>query len=144
MCGIAGVVGEFDEASIRRLHEQSSAMSCRGPDAEGFWRDEAAAFCHRRLAIIGLSPLANQPIESPSGRYVLTFNGEIYNFRSLPHGSTFSDTQALVGETVWALQPEHLRGMFVYGLWDREEQQLFLARDRLESSRCTTAIRGAR
>ena len=65
MCGIAGVVGEFDEVSVRRLHAQSSVMSCRGPDAEGFWRDESAAFCHRRLAIIGLSPLANQPIESP-------------------------------------------------------------------------------
>ena len=105
-------------------------MACRGPDAEGFWRDESAAFCHRRLAIIGLSPLANQPIESASGRHVLTFNGEIYNFRSLPRGSTFSDTQALVGDTVWALAPEQLRGMFAYGLWDREEQRLLLARDR--------------
>ena len=130
MCGIVGVVGAFDEALVDRLRAQSSIMSCRGPDAEGFWRDESAALCHRRLAIIGLSPRANQPIQSPSGRYVMTFNGEIYNFRSLPHGSTFSDTQALVGDTVWALQPEHLRGMFAYGLWDRQEQRLLLARDR--------------
>src|SRR5579862_3412362 len=88
MCGIAGVVGTSPltaEASWGELSSMANALAHRGPDDEGVWLDAAAGvgLCHRRLAIIDTSPLGRQPMESVSGRFVITFNGEIYNFREL-------------------------------------------------------------
>ena len=105
----------------------------RGPDGDGFWSAERVAFGHRRLAIIDLETGA-QPMHDASGRYTITFNGEIYNFAELrarqeAAGTRFvthSDTESILH----ARGPEELRGMFAYGLWDDREQTLVLARDR--------------
>lgn len=114
-------------------------MRPRGPDAEGLWVGEAAALGHRRLAILDLDVRANQPMVSPDGRYVIVFNGEIYNFRELrleleKGGATFSttsDTEVLLA--LFARDGERmlprLRGMFTVGIWDTRARELFLARD---------------
>src|SRR6185295_5403350 len=88
MCGIAGffVPGGFPADSERQdIARMASAIDYRGPDDEGAWSDPASgvAFCHRRLSIVDLSPLGHQPMSSPTGRFTITFNGEIYNFHAL-------------------------------------------------------------
>lgn len=130
------------------LRDVALAMSAqllhRGPDAGDVWSDEEVgiAFGHRRLAIIDVSDAGRQPMHSASGRYVLTFNGEIYNFASMradleQAGQRFrghSDTEVLLGAIeAWGLDAALQRsgGMFALGLWDRREQELFLVRDRL-------------
>ncbi|MCB0814526.1 MAG: asparagine synthetase B, partial [Flavobacteriales bacterium] len=84
MCGIAGILGleglKDPSATVRTM---TDAMAHRGPDASGHWADDLVALGHRRLSIIDLSRAADQPFRSPDGRYVLVFNGEIYNFREL-------------------------------------------------------------
>jgi asparagine synthase (glutamine-hydrolysing) len=145
MCGIAGFLGGGfpAERSREELAAMAAALRHRGPDGEGFWVDEdaAVALCHRRLAIVDLSPLGAQPMRSASGRFTITFNGEIYNFRELraelaARGARFrggSDTEVLL-EAIeqWGLTAalERSRGMFAFGLWDAAERQLWLARDR--------------
>jgi asparagine synthase (glutamine-hydrolysing) len=139
MCGIAGSTacpeGFLDLA--RRL------LGHRGPDADGEWRETASGlgFAHTRLAIIDLSPGGAQPMVSDCGRYVITYNGEIFNYRELRAelegmGEPFrsqSDTEVLL----YLLRREgvdgirKLVGMFAFALWDRERQELLLARDRL-------------
>lgn len=121
----------------------AAALRHRGPDDEGFWLDPeaAVALCHRRLSIIELSPLGAQPMRSASGRFTITFNGEIYNFRALRaelagRGARFrggSDTEVLLAAIeTWGLVRalERSRGMFAFGLWDAAERTLWLARDR--------------
>lgn len=114
----------------------------RGPDGDGVWTDGEAgvALGHRRLAIIDLSPAGHQPMISPSGRYVLVFNGEIYNHlalrQALPGVSWcgHSDTETLLaGFEQWGVEATLQRsvGMFAIALWDRSERALYLARDRL-------------
>ncbi len=114
----------------------------RGPDSEGFWADPAAgiAIGHRRLAVVDLSPAGHQPMESESGRFVLTFNGEIYNFLELQRdlsGARFrghSDTEVMLAcFEKWGV-PDSLprfNGMFAFAVWDRLERTLYLARDPL-------------
>src|SRR4051812_164349 len=84
MCGIAGIIGEASR-DIAVIRAMSGAMSHRGPDNEGSWIDPAAgvALGHRRLAIVDLSAAGHQPMLSPSDRFVLTFNGEIYNHQEI-------------------------------------------------------------
>jgi len=120
-----------------------SRLGHRGPDDEGVWFDTACgiALAHRRLSILDLSPDGHQPMGSEDGRYQLSFNGEIYNFKELRNeleglGQRFrgrSDTEVLLGSlTCWGLD-ETLRridGMFALALWDARLQRLFLARDR--------------
>lgn len=116
----------------------------RGPDADGFWsdRDAGVAFGHRRLAIIDLSDAGRQPMLSSDGRFVITFNGEIYNYKSLRRelereGTRFtgnSDTEVLLGLIErWGLERalQRTNGMFSIGLWDRRNRTLHLARDRM-------------
>lgn len=118
----------------------------RGPDDEGYWLDLEAgvALGHRRLSIIDLSPLGSQPMVSESGRFVLVYNGEIYNYldlrdelESLPQGCRFrstSDTEVMLGAFErWGVMASLKRfvGMFAFAAWDRQERQLFLARDRM-------------
>ena len=146
MCGIAGFWGpgfgrEDGAATLRRM---TDAIRHRGPDDEGQWLDPAAglALGHRRLSIIDLSPEGHQPMVSASGRYVIIYNGEIYNFQELRrveerHGARWrghSDTEVLLAVIERRGLVEALRasvGMFALALWDREERVLSLARDRL-------------
>jgi asparagine synthase (glutamine-hydrolysing) len=145
MCGIAGVLGgqAVDTATVTRM---ARVLAHRGPDDEGTWVDAEAgiALGHRRLSIIDLSPAGHQPMHSPSGRYVLTFNGEIYNYRELraaldARGSGVewrghSDTETLLaGFDAWGIREtlERSSGMFALAVWDRKARALVLARDRL-------------
>jgi asparagine synthase (glutamine-hydrolysing) len=144
MCGIAGVLGDGarDAGLLARM---AAPISHRGPDDEGFWTDVEAGvgLAHRRLSIIDLSPAGHQPMESADGRWMLSYNGEIYNHQEIRadlearNGSIawrgHSDTETLVAAVAtWGLQ-EALRksvGMFALALWDRKERTLSLARDR--------------
>src|SRR5579859_1951080 len=140
MCGISGIVSKQHHESlpaiIRRVND---AMSHRGPDADGFFVEEGVALGHRRLSIIDLSSAANQPFKDHSGRYMMVFNGEIYNYaeikQQLPEYAfvTTSDTEAVIAAYAkWGPAClEKFRGMFALAIWDREEQSLFMARDRL-------------
>src|SRR5438105_1800843 len=146
MCGIVGIYAyrepapPVDSAELLRIRDH---MLRRGPDGAGLWmsQDRRIGFGHRRLAIIDLSESGAQPMASADGRYVVTFNGEIYNYRELRAelergGRTFrshSDTEVLLhlyaehGERM----VDNLRGMYAFGIWDSVERTLFLARDPL-------------
>jgi len=144
MCGIVGVVGSFSDLR-ERIGLACSALHHRGPDDTGSWVDEAAgvALGHARLSILDLSASGHQPMVSADERYVIVYNGEIYNHLELrvavenaqaQRWRGHSDTETLLACVVaWGLQ-KTLRaavGMFALGLWDRGERKLFLARDRL-------------
>lgn len=144
MCGIAGFWGGIPNAAIAR--RMASSIVHRGPDDVGVWTDNSAglALAHRRLSILDLSPAGHQPMVSPCGRYVLVYNGEIYNHEDLRaelerEGGGFdwrghSDTETLLAALrYWGLQGalERLNGMFAFALWDTAERTLFLARDRM-------------
>ncbi len=148
MCGITGYLETTPRSTRTELEATALTMAAafhhRGPDDSGVWADSAAgiALAHRRLSILDLSPLGHQPMHSPCGRYVITFNGEIYNFRALRQeleacGRQFrgqSDTEVLVAcvaEFGILSAVRRLNGMFAFGLWDREERLLYLVRDRL-------------
>jgi asparagine synthase (glutamine-hydrolysing) len=147
MCGIAGILlapGAKDLGELAAIAQMTSALRHRGPDGEGFWieREAGIAFGHRRLAIMDLSETGRQPMHSASGRHVITFNGEIYNFRELRRelgdaGHRFrgtSDTEiVLCAVETWGLDAALTRfaGMFALALWDRQTRVLHLARDRM-------------
>ena len=147
MCGIAGAI-ERDVRAAPLLEDTAwkmvSPLAHRGPDAGGVWVDAEAgvAIGHRRLSIIDLSPAGAQPMVSASGRYVLSFNGEIYNTTQLradleARGAAFrghSDTEVLLeGCAAWGIERavKRLIGMFAFALWDRVERCLYLVRDRM-------------
>ena len=145
MCGFAGVVGGGDSAAIRsrQLADMLATISHRGPDDEGIWVDEAAqlALGHRRLSVLDLSIAGHQPMISASGRFVIVFNGEIYNHLLLRpmlgadvRWRGHSDTETLL-ECLesWGLRRtlEAAVGMFALAVWDRLDRTLFLARDRV-------------
>ena len=140
MCGIAGYLNlqqPSDQALIERM---TRVLHHRGPDGEGYHLDGSLALGHRRLSIIDLAG-GKQPMSDDSGRYWITFNGEIYNFPRLreqlmKHGHRFatrSDTETILaaykqyGENC----VDHLRGMFAFAIWDARDKSLFLARDRV-------------
>lgn len=145
MCGITG----FLEFSQRHAHERQSTLAAmtarlqhRGPDDVGYWMDASGtvALGHRRLSILDLSPNGHQPMESACGRYVLVYNGELYNFRTLRQklesvGRRFrggSDTEVLLEAIAqWGISDAlpHFQGMFALAVWDRRERCLTLARD---------------
>lgn len=142
MCGIAGAIGHRDAAQLVRA--MSDALVHRGPDGAGVWveDDGSVALGHRRLAIIDLTDRASQPMCSADGRFVLVYNGEVYNFRELRreleldfgvHFTSDSDTEVVLnGFIVWGTSVvRRLNGMFAFAVWDRREKKVFLARDRL-------------
>jgi asparagine synthase (glutamine-hydrolysing) len=141
MCGIAGLLN-LDGAPVDRalIARMTDAIAHRGPDGEGQYIDGPAGLGNRRLAIIDLSEHGAQPMTSEDGQVVVTYNGEIYNFRELRAelergGHAFAshaDTEVLVhGYEEWGTDLiARLNGMFAFGLWDRRERRLLLARDR--------------
>lgn len=145
MCGIAGILtsSKWTDRLQTSLRSMREGLRHRGPDDEGTWVNEAAGvgLAHTRLSILDLSSSGHQPMVSPDQRYVIVFNGEIYNFRDLRQSleaagrefHTHSDTEVLL-----ELYAQHgtamlsqLRGMFAFCIWDTIEQTAFLARDPL-------------
>ena len=142
MCGI---VGAFH--SKGRLPDPETFLRCvqrlrlRGPDGTGVWSDEFVRLGHRRLAVVELSAAGHQPMKSSDERFVVTFNGEIYNHAELrrqltPLGGRWkgnSDTETLLeAYRAWGVGClQRLQGMFAFGIWDKVERRLFVARDRL-------------
>jgi len=147
MCGIAGFSRAVQEQGDTRedtLASMGAALTHRGPDDQGFWLhpDHNLGLVHRRLSIQDLSPLGRQPMESPSGRYVLVFNGEIYNFKRIrveltKQGFSFnggSDTEVILAAfDAWGVKASltEFTGMFAMAVVDREYDQMWLIRDRL-------------
>jgi asparagine synthase (glutamine-hydrolysing) len=151
MCGIAGFLDTTLRNSSEDLHatarRMGEAIRHRGPDDAGSWVDAAAgiALAHRRLSILDLSPAGHQPMLSGNGRYVIVFNGEIYNFQELRKELEksndaalrfrgHSDTEVMLAcFEKWDVEPtlSRLNGMFAFALWDRRERILYLGRDRL-------------
>ena len=143
MCGIAGFwTCRHDRDSAATVRMMGDSICHRGPDDCGDWVDESAgiALGHRRLSVIDLSPEGRQPMFSPSGRYVMVFNGEVYNYERLREqlpgvrwrGS--SDTEVMLAAfEAWGLEAALQRfiGMFAFALWDRKNRSLSLVRDRL-------------
>ena len=148
MCGISGFL---DPAPNPRLSEFSmlatrmaDTLVSRGPDDNGVWVDQThgIGLAHRRLSVIDLSPSGRQPMLSADGRFVLVYNGELYNFQELradleAHGHVFrgnSDSEVLLEAcAAWGIEQTVRRclGMFAFGLWDRQEHCLTLVRDRI-------------
>ena len=149
MCGLTGflacgTVWPADaEALARRM---AAALTHRGPDDQGVWADAdtGIALAHRRLSILDLSPQGHQPMLSQCGRYVIVFNGEVYNFAAIrdeleragaaPAWRGHSDTEVMLAAiAAWGLEAalKKFVGMFAFALWDREARTLSLARDRL-------------
>ena len=145
MCGIAGFIGPVLPDLKPPLDAMAGALRHRGPDAGGVWADAAAGvgLAHRRLAILDLSPQGTQPMGSASGRFVLCYNGEIYNHGDLRRELDavrplawrgHSDTEVLVEAIAeWGVDETLARcnGMFAFAVWDRMERRLTLARDRM-------------
>ncbi len=141
MCGIAGVI-HLDGAPVSPVYlkKMTDAIAHRGPDGEGQWIEGNVGIGHRRLAIIDLSPGGHQPMLSKDQRYVLSYNGEVYNFRELRteleslgrQFYTSSDSEVVLTAIVqWGPKAlERFNGMFALALWDRHSRKLFLARDR--------------
>ncbi len=144
MCGIAGILSQ---SSNEQLHQyalgMAQALSHRGPDAHDTWlHNNKLAMVHTRLSIQDLSPNGNQPMASHNGRYVIVFNGEVYNFQTLRSelealGHPFkggSDTEVILAAIEeYGLEKAVLKfeGMFAFALWDKKEENLYLCRDRL-------------
>ncbi len=140
MCGIAGIL-EFNNSHPNDLviRKMTRALAHRGPDAEGTWIENETALGHRRLSIIDLSSAANQPFADNSGRYIIVFNGEIYNYNEVKSQipgyafKTTSDTETIVAAYAkWGVHcVNYFRGMFAFAVWDRQQETLFIARDRM-------------
>lgn len=146
MCGLVGFFSPsgLDAGGEALVRSMAGVIRHRGPDADGFWVDSEAgiALGHRRLAIIDLSQAGSQPMVSASGRYVVAYNGEIYNFPALraeleglgkaPSWRGHSDTEILLAAIeAWGVEATlpRLNGMFAFALWDKVGRRLTLARD---------------
>lgn len=149
MCGIAGFIkpGDLSHSNLMEIATRiSKPISHRGPDDSGSWCDvdSGLGLAHRRLAILDLSPAGHQPMTSPSGKFIIVFNGEIYNHREIrkeieesgkaPNWRGHSDTETiLTGFDIWGIEATLRRaiGMFAFAVWDKSEKILILSRDRM-------------
>lgn len=141
MCGIAGIFNLNGEpVSPVILRRMTDSIAHRGPDGEGFYIDSFIGLGHRRLAIIDLTPAGHQPMATVQNQYVITYNGEVYNFQELRKelealGHQFrsrSDTEVvLYAYKEWGAKClDKFNGHFAFAIWDKTKQELFLARDR--------------
>jgi asparagine synthase (glutamine-hydrolysing) len=148
MCGIAGFVGASPQIAGGNVDAVAEAMAAslalRGPDDQGIWSDPEAgtALAHRRLSIIDLSPAGHQPMVSADGRFIISYNGEVYSYQPIAaelaaRGCKFrghSDTEVILESfAANGIEPtlKRMIGMFAIALWDRRERTLTLIRDRL-------------
>lgn len=141
MCGIAGLINlNGDPVSLSLLRKMTDAIKHRGPDGEGQWIDNNVGIGHRRLAIIDLTSAGHQPMSSLDDRYILSYNGEVYNFKEIRDelktiGYKFksqSDTEVVLNSLVHWGKDALLKfnGMFAFALWDKKEKTLLIGRDR--------------
>ena len=145
MCGIAGYFSKNLDNRKKIIQLMTDQIAYRGPDAEGLWNDNNIGINlgHRRLAIQDLSEKANQPMISSSGRYIIVFNGEIYNHKELRLKysdeigvvwKTESDTETLIEiiqEKGFKNALNVIEGMFAFAIWDKKLKKITLARDRM-------------
>src|SRR5579872_1010829 len=144
MCGIAGFwqSKRGSEHPLEILKRMGTAILHRGPDDSGEFHDPASGvgFAFRRLAILDLTPEGHQPMVSASGRFVMEFNGEVYNYEEIRSELTgvswrgHSDTEVMLASFErWGVEAAVRRfvGMFAFALWDRQERKLYVVRDRL-------------
>lgn len=160
MCGIAGLIDQRfvgDEGALARLaRTMSDAIAHRGPDGDGVWVEAGAglALSHRRLAIIDLTSAGAQPMESSNGRWVISYNGEIYNSGDMRRDPSLSsvawrghsDTETVLESAARRgveVTLDDINGMFALALWDRRDKVLHLVRDRLGIKPLFVARRGA-
>src|SRR5215467_9275818 len=138
MCGITGIYSSKGTGDIKNaVCQMTKALAHRGPDAEGYFNTDEIAFGHRRLAIIDLSTDANQPFTDASGRYIMVFNGEMYNYQEVKSKitnypfRTSSDTETILAAYIqWGPAClQYFRGMFAFAIWDKQQKELFIARD---------------
>ena len=141
MCGITGLININNEpVSPIVLKKMTDSILHRGPDGEGHWVEGNVGIGHRRLAIIDISPAGHQPMINATNRYLLSYNGEVYNFRELrteleSKGHWFrskTDSEVVLNALVeWGAKAlDKFNGMFALAFWDRVERTLLLARDR--------------
>jgi asparagine synthase (glutamine-hydrolysing) len=141
MCGIVGIVDFHSSVDLETLREAAATLRLRGPDDAGVWVSENVGLGHRRLSIIDVSASGHQPMFSADGRYVIVYNGEIYNFREIREllgGSSTrwhseSDTEVIL-EAYARWGPscvERFHGMFAFAIWDRQTRAMYAARDRM-------------
>lgn len=141
MCGIAGSVIWQEPDKEATVQKMVTALLHRGPDAHAVWKNAPAVLGHSRLSVIDTHEHANQPMHDETGRWTIVFNGEIYNFKELRNdleakGATFvttSDTEVILqGWKVWGADVvTKLVGMFAFAIWDSQEGELYLVRDRM-------------
>lgn len=140
MCGIVGIAGAEAAQKQTLLEEMQTIVQHRGPDDWGSYFSKNIALGHRRLSILDLSPLGKNPMFSYDGRYAITYNGEVFNYRELREEigerypfKTNTDTEVvLAAYLVWGAKcVEKFIGMFAFAIWDHQEQTLFCVRDRL-------------
>jgi len=141
MCGISGVVAHYSDATVLAASAAGARQSIRhrGPDASGEYCDAHLWFGHQRLSILDLSELALQPMVSGSGRYVICYNGEVYNYRELARDLSLcdlrshSDTEVVLRafEVLGVGSFRRLNGMFAFAVYDKDARKLWLVRDRL-------------
>lgn len=145
MCGIAGII-QYRNDPIRDIENMNRAMLHRGPDAGNYWLDEKQkiVFGHRRLSIVDLSSGGAQPMRSRDERYVIVYNGEVYNYKELEEALRAegcplklrgtSDTEMILEAfAFWGIDKtlQFMKGMFAIALYDREERKIYLMRDRV-------------
>jgi asparagine synthase (glutamine-hydrolysing) len=150
MCGIAGIVNQKETNSHYPavIQKMTDAIAHRGPNSQGIWNDEACYLGHRRLSIIDLSEAGNQPFVSQDGRYIMVYNGELYNYKELKlelqrlqHGTkelpyffkTGTDTEVILAAFLrWGKEClQRFNGMYAFAIWDTVEKKLTIARDRM-------------
>ena len=138
MCGIAGYYSENNSFSVQELEDMTDVLKHRGPDNSDFYAANSVGLGHTRLSIIDLSSKANQPMHSRDNRYVITFNGEIYNYKDIGKELDIkfrsnSDTEVIIAAfEEWGISfINKLNGMFAIALYDKLEDKLFLYRDRI-------------